>query len=97
MEEKLRAHIFIEGRVQGVFFRENTRQKADELGIFGWVRNLSDGRVEAILEGNRLEVEEMIKWLKKGPKFAKVEKIDIKLEKSSDGFQSFEIKYNSDF
>lgn len=97
MEDKIRARIFAEGIVQGVFFRENTRQKADELGILGWVRNLPDGRVEIVIEGEKQKVEKMIKWIEKGYKFAKVEKIDIKLEKFNGEFQNFKIRYNSDF
>ncbi len=97
MKQKARAHIFIEGRVQGVFFRENTRQKADELGIFGWVRNLPDGRVEIVFEGKKQKIEETIKWLKQGPKFAKVEKVNTKWEKPKDEFQNFEIRCNGNF
>ncbi len=92
--EKVRAHIFISGRVQGIFFRKNTRQKAIELGIFGLVKNLSDGRVEAIFEGKKEQVKKMIEWAKKGPTLAQVENIEIKWQKPQNEFSDFEIKYN---
>ena len=53
-EEKLRAHLFVSGKVQAVFYRETTKKKAEKLGVSGWVKNLRDGRVEAIFEGNKL-------------------------------------------
>jgi len=93
MNKKVRAHIFISGRVQGVFFRENTRQKAKELGVFGWVKNLPDGRVEAVFEGEKEKVEKMIEWSKKGPLIAKVNGIDIEWQEYKGEFENFEIKY----
>jgi len=59
MNEKVRAHVIVSGRVQGVFFRAETKEKAKELGVFGWVKNLSEGRVEAVFEGERATVEEI--------------------------------------
>ena len=53
MAEKVRVNIIVSGKVQGVYFREKTREKAEEFGVFGWVRNLSDGRVEAVFEGEK--------------------------------------------
>jgi len=58
MNEKVRAHLVISGRVQGVFFRAETQKKAKELGLFSWVKNLSEGRVEAVFEGERAKVEQ---------------------------------------
>ncbi|HHJ35060.1 MAG TPA: acylphosphatase [Gammaproteobacteria bacterium] len=69
--------IFISGRVQGVFFRESTRQKADDLKLQGGVRNLNDGRVEVQVTGQEERVQRLIKWLKMGPKFAKVSTIEV--------------------
>lgn len=69
--------IFISGRVQGVFFRESTRLKAKQLKLAGWVRNLSDGRVEVRVEGDDPVVQLLIKWLKTGPKYAKVSTIEV--------------------
>ncbi len=91
MEDKIRACVFAEGMVQGVFFRENTKRKANKLGIFGWVKNLPDGRVEIVIEGKKQKIKEMIKWMKKGSGFAKVKKLDIELEKFNDEFQNFKI------
>ena len=69
--------IFISGQVQGVFFRDSTRQVATELALTGGVRNLSDGRVEVRVTGDEVVVQELIKWLKIGPKFAKVSTIEV--------------------
>ncbi len=57
---KIRVHIFVSGKVQGVFFRSSTRDKAKHLGLTGWVRNLEDGRVEAVLEGDKEHIEKMV-------------------------------------
>ncbi len=93
-EEKIRAHIFVSGKVQGVFFRENTRKKAEKLGVSGWVKNLGDGRVEAVFEGDRGNVEEMTNWARKGPFWAKVEGIDVVWEDFKAEFKGFEIRYD---
>lgn len=87
-----RARIFISGKVQGVFFRQNARQKAKELEITGWIRNLTDGRVEAVFEGEKENIEKMIDWAKKGPIWAKVEKLEVFWEKYQGEFNNFEIK-----
>jgi len=88
-----RAHIFIKGRVQGVFFRQGTYEKAVELGISGWVRNLPDGRVEAVFEGEEEKINKIIQWAKEGPPIAKVEEVEIKWEKPTDEFDGFQIRY----
>ncbi len=95
MSEMSRVHIFVSGRVQGVFFRQNTQKQAKRIGINGWVRNLPDGRVEAIFEGEKNKVEEMINWAKKGPFFACVDKIDITWEVYKGEFNDFKIRFNS--
>ena len=69
--------IFVSGRVQGVFFRDSTRQLATELKLTGSVRNLADGRVEVQVAGDEATVQKLIKWLKIGPKFAKVSTIEV--------------------
>ena len=69
--------IFVSGRVQGVFFRDSTRQLATRLKLSGGVRNLADGRVEVQVTGDETMVQELIKWLKIGPKFAKVSTIEV--------------------
>ena len=94
MSDKTRFHIFVSGRVQGVFFRENARRKAKKLGILGWVKNLADSRVEVLLEGDKKKIEEMIRWIKKGPIFAKVEGMEVLTEEYQREFDDFEIKYN---
>jgi len=69
--------IFVSGLVQGVFFRDSTRQKAQELNLVGGVRNLRDGRVEVQVTGNEADIQTLIKWLKIGPKHAKVTTIEV--------------------
>jgi acylphosphatase len=87
-----RAHVFISGRVQGVWFRASTKDRADELSLRGWVRNLPDGRVEAVFEGDDRAVEEMVEWCRHGPPMARVDGIEISYEKPQ-GETSFRIIY----
>ncbi|MFA4998987.1 MAG: acylphosphatase [Candidatus Paceibacterota bacterium] len=94
MDNKARAHIFVSGRVQGVRFRESTYQKAQKLGVFGWVKNLPDGRVEIVSEGDEKDVQKLIKWAKGGPIFAKVNNIEVIQEEYNGEFSSFEIRYD---
>lgn len=89
----IRTHVFISGRVQGVFFRSSTRDKAMELGITGWVRNLFDGRVEAVFEGEKENVEKIVQWCRKGNKIAKVEDVEIVYDKYTGEFNGFSIRY----
>lgn len=90
--KRKRAHIFVSGRVQGVLFRDSARRRARQLGLTGWVRNLSDGRVEAVFEGEEPAVEEMISWAKHGPAFAKVEDLKVAFEEYCGKLGDFEIK-----
>lgn len=94
MEEKIRAHIFASGKVQGVFYREKTRKQAEKIGVTGWVKNLADGRVEAIFEGDRDKVEKMVNWARKGPIWAKIEALDVVWEDHHGEFNGFEIRYD---
>lgn len=73
----LSKQIFISGRVQGVFFRESTRNIATELKLSGYVRNLRDGRVEVGVAGDEMAIHSLIKWLEIGPKLAKVSTIEV--------------------
>ena len=73
----IRVHIFVEGRVQGVWFRDSTRAEAVRLGVRGWARNLPDGRVEAVYEGPRAAVEELLAWTRHGPDRARVTAVEI--------------------
>jgi len=85
----IRAHLFVTGRVQGVFFRANTVDKSKELGLTGWVKNLSDGRVEAVFEGPKETVEEMIEWCKHGPEGAEVYDIVVEYSDATGEFKDF--------
>ena len=90
---KLRAHVLIKGRVQGVFLRAETRSQAYRLGIVGWVKNRWDGRVEALFEGEEKAVQKMIGWCHKGPPAAIIEDVEIKWEDYKGEFTSFSIRY----
>ena len=72
---KARAHIWISGRVQGVFYRDNTRRWASSMGLSGWVRNLPDGRVEVLVEGEKDTIKRLEELLKKGPPLSRVEEV----------------------
>jgi len=89
----VRAHVYVSGRVQGVFFRDHTRRWADSLGVKGWVRNLPDGRVEAVLEGPKNEVEALLQRMEEGPPYAKVTKMDVDWEKYQGEFTDFRIRW----
>jgi len=85
--------VYIQGRVQGVFFRATTREKAAEFGIRGWVKNCADGKVEAVFEGKKEAVDKIIDWCHKGPSGAFVEDIQIHTENFSGKFNGFSIIY----
>ena len=93
-EEKIRAHIFVSGRVQGVFFREKTKKKAEQLRITGWIKNLADSRVEAIFEGKKENVQNMVDWARKGPIWAKIDALNVIWEDYKAEFNKFEIRYD---
>jgi acylphosphatase len=90
---KTRVHIYVTGLVQGVYFRQYTKQKAERLGVFGWVRNLPDGRVEAVFEGEDFAVKELVEVSRKGPSNARVENVDVTWEPFKGEFQSFKVTY----
>jgi len=87
----IRAHVFIKGKVQGVFYRDWVLQKAKALGIVGWVKNIEDGRVEAVFEGPKEVVSQMVENCKEGSVLAKVEHVDALWEAATGEFSSFEI------
>ncbi len=91
--EYLRATVVIHGIVQGVFFRASTREEAIRIGVGGWVRNLPDGTVQALFEGEKKKVEEILGWCHKGPPGARVEKVDISWEHYKGEHQLFDIRY----
>jgi acylphosphatase len=90
---KTRAHVFIRGRVQGVFFRSETMYEARKHGVTGWVRNLPDDRVEAVFEGEEEAVKKLLEFCRRGPPGAKVTSVDVTWENRSGEFKDFEIKY----
>ncbi|WXG40495.1 MAG: acylphosphatase [Candidatus Freyarchaeum deiterrae] len=90
---KVRAHVFVSGRVQGVYFRQHTKDEADRVGVNGWVRNLSDGRVEALIEGEKEKVEEMVQICRRGPPSAQVTDINVAFENYTGEFKNFSIRY----
>lgn len=93
MKEKIRAHVVLSGRVQGVYYRQNTIKQAQRLGLSGWIRNLNDGKVEAVFEGEKENVEKIVNWAKKGPFFARVSSLKIEWQEYKGEFNNFGIKY----
>ncbi|NIA10240.1 MAG: acylphosphatase [Nitrospiraceae bacterium] len=87
-----RAHVFISGKVQGVWFRASAKEKAEQLMLSGWARNLPDGRVEAVFEGGDKAVDEMVKWCHRGPPLARVDNVEVKYE-TPQGERGFSVKY----
>jgi acylphosphatase len=91
--ELIRVHVFIDGRVQGVAYRFFAEKCAHRLGLTGWVRNLDDGRVEVVAEGTAVEIETFLDRLREGPNLAHVEHLDVRREKATGEFGSFEISF----
>ena len=89
--EKIRVHVWIRGTVQGVGYRFSTVQKAKQLGVSGWVKNLPDGRVEAVFEGTQVAVEAMIDWCNEGSRSAVVKEI-IQCSETPEGIQGFTVQ-----
>lgn len=91
MSDRVRAHVFVSGRVQGVFYRATTRDTARQKGVDGWVKNLDDGRVEAVFEGDSETVAEMVEWCHTGSPQARVEDVEVDYEDPA-GIEGFEIR-----
>ena len=89
---KARAHVLVSGRVQGVFFRVETRYEATKRNVWGWVRNIHDNRVEAIFEGQKEAVEKMIAFCRKGPTGAKVKDVTVQWQTYIGDFRDFKIR-----
>lgn len=87
----VRAHIYVKGRVQGVFYRVWAKKNAKELRLTGFVRNLVDGRIEIVAEGKRQKLTKLAELIEKGPQLAKVEHVDVIWEKATGEFEKFEI------
>jgi len=92
---KTRAHVIISGRVQGVFFRSETKREAERHGVKGWVRNLSDGRVEAVFEGEEESVTRLVEFCERVPPDAEVTSATVIWEHYRGEFKGFEIRYSS--
>jgi acylphosphatase len=88
-----RIHIFVTGRVQGVFFRQSTRVMAIKNNVNGLVRNLDDGRVEIIAEGEKQNIDNLAKWCKTGPANSRVDEFELLDEDSTGEFENFEVRY----
>lgn len=87
-----RARALVSGRVQGVFFRQETVRAAQARGVAGWVRNLADGRVEAVFEGPRSDLEALLGWVENGPPLARVDAVEVRWEPPQ-GEASFRIRH----
>lgn len=93
MENKVRAHAIITGKVQGVFFRLETRHAAGGFGVVGWVRNKMDGSVEALFEGEEADVKAMLAWCQTGPPRARVKQVDVDWREYTGEFETFDVIY----
>ena len=91
--KKTRAYVFVSGRVQGVYFRQNTKHVATRHRVTGWVRNLPDGRVEAVFEGDEMDVNEVIEWCHVGPPKSTVQDVSVKFQKYTGEFSGFIVSY----
>ena len=88
-----RIRVYVTGKVQGVFFRQALKVKAKQNNILGWVKNLDDGRVEILIEGDHKCVESVVEWCNFGPANSRVDNIEIGHEDYSGKFKNFEVKY----
>ncbi len=87
-----RLRLFISGRVQGVWFRESMRQEAEHLGVVGWVQNLDDGRVEAVVAGPDHLVDALVAWARRGPSNAHVDEVDVQRDDGTFPFTAFTVR-----
>ncbi|WP_265107786.1 acylphosphatase [Halosolutus halophilus] len=92
MTDRTRAHVFVSGKVQGVYYRATTRDTAREHGVDGWVKNLDDGRVEAVFEGPEDAVESMVEFCHEGSPAADVDDVEVEYDEPR-GEDGFEIRY----
>jgi len=90
---RVRAHVYVSGRVQGVFFRNETQDEAIRQGVTGWVRNLPDGRVEAVFEGEKDKVERLVEFCRLGPHGARITHIEVSQEGYTGEFRDFQVIY----
>lgn len=87
----IQAHIFVSGYVQGVWYRQFVKKNSKKFGLTGWVRNLPDNRVEAVLQGRTQDIESMISLFREGPPLAEVKNVDVKWEDAEDKYEEFMI------
>ena len=85
-------HCVVRGRVQGVFFRASAQREAKRLGLTGWVRNLADGSVEIVVEGEDEQVRELLQWAQHGPSAARVDRVDTRWRSYTGEFSDFRIE-----
>jgi acylphosphatase len=89
--DRVRRRVSVAGRVQGVWFRESCRDQAQAAGVAGWVRNLADGQVEVVLEGSPGAVDEVLAWCRRGPRRARVDRVDF-VDEAPVGEQGFRVR-----
>ena len=94
MKNEFAKYIIVSGRVQGVFFRKNAKQKAAEFKINGWVKNIPDDRVEIFAQGNEENLNTFINWCKQGPQNAIVENIEVTEKQADNNLKGFSILYD---
>ena len=87
----MRKRVVVHGMVQGVFFRDTTRRRAEQVGVAGWVRNNTDGTVEAVFEGSEADVDRLVRFVQKGPSGAQVERVEI-FDEEAEGLTGFAIR-----
>ncbi|HMA83935.1 MAG TPA: acylphosphatase [Candidatus Thermoplasmatota archaeon] len=90
---KKTVHVYIRGKVQGVWFRANTKEEAEKKGVHGWVRNMSDGRVEALFEGEHKAVDAMVEWCHRGSPLSNVKNVKVQEMSTPVGCLDFKIKH----
>lgn len=90
----LQLHAFVSGRVQGVFFRVTAKKIAQQLHLGGWVRNCRDGRVEVLAEGSKENLQDLLDWLHRGPRYGHVSQVEHQFSKEIHGFRDFQIAYH---
>ena len=88
-----RVRMIIQGIVQGVFFRANAKKAAEMLGLKGYARNMADGSVQIVAEGPEQKIKELIEFCKKGPRAARVDKVDVHIEEASNEFDNFKVRH----
>ncbi len=91
--KRKRLHAYISGRVQGVFFRATTKESARQLGLTGWVKNLSNGQVEVMAEGKKEDLKALERFLHDGPRLAEVQNVNVNYSDDLKGYSSFRIRH----